>query len=45
MTEHGAVNLHGQTLAERGRLLVSIAHPDFRGDLIEKLKSLKRFLL
>ena len=45
VTEHGAVNLHGQTLAERGRLLVSIAHPDFRGDLIEKLKSLKRFLL
>ena len=45
VTEYGAVNLHGKTLAERGRLLVSIAHPDFRGELIEKLGSLKRFLL
>ena len=45
VTEHGAVNLHGKTLAERGRLLVSVAHPDFRGELVEKLQSLKRFLL
>jgi acyl-CoA hydrolase len=45
VTEHGAVNLHGKTLAERGRLLVSIAHPDFRGELVEKLKGLRRFLL
>jgi 4-hydroxybutyrate CoA-transferase len=45
VTEHGAVNLHGKTLAERGRLLVSVAHPDFRGELVEKLKGLRRFLL
>jgi acyl-CoA hydrolase len=45
VTEHGAVNLHGKTLAERGRLLVSIAHPDFRGELVDKLKGLRRFLL
>lgn len=44
VTEHGAVNLHGRTLAERGRLLVSIAHPDVRGELTEKLRGLKRFV-
>ena len=44
VTEHGAVNLHGRTLADRGRLLVSIAHPDFRRELTEKLTGLKRFV-
>lgn len=44
VTEHGAVNLHGRTLAERGRLLVSIAHPDVRGELTERLRGLKRFV-
>lgn len=44
VTEHGAVNLHGKTLAERGRLLVSIAHPDFRRGLEERLRGLKRFV-
>jgi 4-hydroxybutyrate CoA-transferase len=34
VTEHGAVNLHGKTLRERGELLISIAHPDFRGELL-----------
>ena len=33
VTEHGAVNLHGLTLRERGEALISIAHPDFRGEL------------
>lgn len=33
VTEFGAVDLHGRTLAERARLLVEIAHPDFRGEL------------
>jgi len=33
VTEHGAVNLHGKSLRERAELLVSIAHPDFRGEL------------
>ncbi len=45
VTEYGAVNLHGRTLSERGRLLVSIAHPDFRGELGERLRGLKRFCL
>ena len=31
VTEHGAVNLHGLTLRERGEALISIAHPDMRG--------------
>ena len=44
VTEFGAVNLHGRTLAERGRLLVSIAHPDFRAELTAKLRNLKRFV-
>lgn len=44
VTEFGAVDLHGRTLAERGDLLVSIAHPDFRGTLREKLRGLKRFV-
>jgi len=44
VTEHGAVNLHGKTLAERGRLLASIAHPDFRRGLEERLRGLKRFV-
>ena len=44
VTEYGAVNLHGRTLAERGRLLVSIAHPDFRDALAERLRELNRSL-
>jgi 4-hydroxybutyrate CoA-transferase len=43
-TEHGIVNLHGKTLRERGELLVSIAHPDHRGELREHLRGLKRFV-
>jgi len=42
VTEHGAVNLHGRTLAERGRLLVSVAHPDFRESLAASLRELNR---
>ena len=42
VTEYGAVDLHGKTLQERGRLLVSIAHPDFRPELLAKLHDLKR---
>ncbi len=43
VTEYGAVNLHGKTLRERGEALVSIAHPDFRGDLREWLRKVRRF--
>jgi acyl-CoA hydrolase len=33
VTEFGAAELRGQTLAERARRLVAIAHPDFRAEL------------
>ena len=33
VTEFGAAELKGQTLAERARRLIAIAHPDFREDL------------
>jgi acetyl-CoA hydrolase len=33
VTEYGAAELKGQTLAERTRRLIAIAHPDFREDL------------
>lgn len=33
VTEHGAAELRGQSLAERTRRLVAIAHPDFREEL------------
>ncbi|WP_040825605.1 acetyl-CoA hydrolase/transferase family protein [Nocardia jiangxiensis] len=33
VTEYGAAELRGRTLAERTRRLVAIAHPDFREDL------------
>lgn len=33
VTEYGARNLHGLTLWERGEALISLAHPDVRGEL------------
>jgi acyl-CoA hydrolase len=33
VTEFGAAELKGQTLAERARRMVAIAHPDFRAEL------------
>jgi 4-hydroxybutyrate CoA-transferase len=43
ITEYGAVNLHGKTLRERGEALVSIAHPDFRAELLRDLAQIRRF--
>lgn len=42
VTEYGAVNLHGKSLRERGELLVSIAHPDFRAELRRDLQRIRR---
>jgi 4-hydroxybutyrate CoA-transferase len=44
VTEYGAVNLHGLTLRQRGEALLRLAHPDFRGELKEKLVGMKRFV-
>lgn len=36
VTEYGSVNLQGKSLRERARALIGIAHPDFRGRLIQE---------
>ncbi len=33
VTEYGMVNLKGKSLAQRAKLMISIAHPDFRDEL------------
>ena len=45
VTEYGAVDLFGLTLRERGEALVSIAHPDFRGELRSALAETRHFVL
>ncbi|MBT3193561.1 MAG: GNAT family N-acetyltransferase [Verrucomicrobia bacterium] len=36
VTEYGVAYLHGKSVAERAIALISIAHPDFRGQLIRE---------
>jgi len=43
-TEHGAVNLHGLTLRQRGEALISIAAPDFREELRLALAEIRHFV-
>ncbi len=43
VTEHGAVNLHGLTLRERGDALISIAAPEFRAELRKSLAEIRHF--
>jgi acyl-CoA hydrolase len=45
VTEFGAVNLHGKTLRERGKALISIAHPDFHSDLKKALANIRHFVV
>lgn len=40
VTEYGAVCLRGTCLEERARLIISIAHPDFRQQLTEEAQAL-----
>ncbi len=40
VTEHGVVELRGKSLADRARLLISIAHPDHREDLEREAREL-----
>ncbi len=44
VTEHGAVNLHGLGLRQRGEALIGIAHPDFRGELRASLAETRHFV-
>ena len=44
-TEYGVVNLKGKSLRERAQALISITHPDFRGELRQYAKDVKYFVL
>jgi acyl-CoA hydrolase len=35
VTEHGAAELQGKTIHQRGEALAAVAHPDFRDELLE----------
>lgn len=45
VTEYGAVNLHGKSLRERGFLLASIAHPNFRNELRQWLTGVRHYVM
>ena len=38
VSEYGAVNLFGKNLQERAMAMISLAHPDFRDELLKKAK-------
>lgn len=39
VTEYGIASLHGRTVRERSLALISIAHPDFRSELLDAAKA------
>jgi acyl-CoA hydrolase len=42
-TEYGAVNLHGLNLKQRAEALISLAHPDFRAELLKEVRQVRHF--
>jgi acyl-CoA hydrolase len=40
VTEYGVAQLRGKTAKQRTKELISIAHPDFRGQLTETAKKM-----
>jgi acyl-CoA hydrolase len=42
VTEYGIAELQGKTVHQRGEALASIAHPDFRDDLVEAAERASR---
>ena len=42
-TEYGIVDLHGLNLKQRAQALISIAHPDFRGELAREVREIRHF--
>ncbi len=44
-TEYGVVCLKGKSVRERAQALISIAHPDFRGELKRYARDVKYFIL
>jgi 4-hydroxybutyrate CoA-transferase len=45
VTEYGVVNLHGLSLRQRAEALISIAHPDFRGELRREANAVRHWTL
>ena len=45
VTEYGAVDLFGGSLRERAEALISIAHPDFRGELRRAFSEIRHCVL
>lgn len=45
VTEHGARNLHGLTLRERGEALISLAAPEFRAELRRALHETRNYVV
>jgi len=41
VTEHGVAYLHGKSVSERAMALISIAHPDYRAELLRKAVELR----
>lgn len=41
VTEYGAAKLKGKTASERARAMISIAHPEFRDELINEAQKMK----